>query len=454
MKRYVPIYMTAIGRVNYALFLLTLLALPLPWHITQPLWAAWLISWLLEFRYLLSPRQIWQQLRSRSMIPFVMLLCLLVWDWLSLLWAPDLQAAKSDAIKQMAFFYIFLLALFGVNEHYKKKLHIYVYVIGCMLSIAIYLLYNSYLLHSGTLSEAEHSTLLSTIFPLGESGRIVQLKHRQNYCMELCLALAMLPILLDDISCRASRRVGIVAILLSALWLGLGIYLTGSRIGLVVAFIVIAMDVCYIAIKRHKPSWRLAVAGIVLLAIAAVSLWHHPRIQKLRAEVAFSAQADNYRVAPMTREPRIYIWHTVVSHANEYGIRGLGIGSEVGFLAHCYEADGVGVMGEIGLGPHNQYLTEWMTLGPMAVLWLIAAFVLLPWSTRIKETQDPLSKGYAGLQPVSVLSLAKRERYYIAFTISVIYLLNMLTDSILVVIEPLYLLVAALTLLLPRTSAA
>lgn len=89
----------ALGHLNYAVFLLLLCTLPLPWHITQPLLVVWISLWGLEqvARLILQASgadgiscpmthsTIRQNIRHH--LPLWLLLGYVAWEALSLLWS-------------------------------------------------------------------------------------------------------------------------------------------------------------------------------------------------------------------------------------------------------------------------------------------------------------------------------------------------------------------------------
>ena len=68
MNDFLTKYQTATGRLSYCLFLVTVALLPFPQIFLRYACTAWLISWLLEGRFLMKPnKEDW-----RKMMPFLM----------------------------------------------------------------------------------------------------------------------------------------------------------------------------------------------------------------------------------------------------------------------------------------------------------------------------------------------------------------------------------------------
>jgi hypothetical protein len=51
MRKFLNAYQSVVGVINYVAFVLVLVSLAFPWHFTQPLFAVWLVTWLLEGRW-------------------------------------------------------------------------------------------------------------------------------------------------------------------------------------------------------------------------------------------------------------------------------------------------------------------------------------------------------------------------------------------------------------------
>ncbi|MBR4460375.1 MAG: hypothetical protein IKS26_02590, partial [Paludibacteraceae bacterium] len=110
-------YQVLTGKLNYALFLALLIALPLPRVFLQPIAVAWVIAWVLECRFVNKENWRW----TNMAIPGVLLVILTLWEALSLLWAPDTQAGLSIIDRHWPFIILVLVPLFGFNEHYRTS---------------------------------------------------------------------------------------------------------------------------------------------------------------------------------------------------------------------------------------------------------------------------------------------------------------------------------------------
>lgn len=359
-------YQQYMGSLNYAVFMLILFFLPFPWKYVQPLIVVWLATWALEGCWLQKSHFRF----NRSHVPLLLVALLVVWEGISLLWTPKYDSGISEVNKHLPILAICLISLFGVNEHYhpiKLKMALY---IGALCSILSYgtILYwwtaNERIPFDTTWWDWDIWT------PLG-SPIISLIKHHQYYCMTLLLAICFSGSIYRYCAQRYNRLAALLLIAIGDTLLMAAVILSGSRTMMVMLPIIVILSLWWTlqGIKR----W-LALAGVVIV-MGLSGLWfnrHNSRFIRTQHDVS-QIDIQQIKEQPMSREPRIYIWHTILTHRKEYGIAGMGVGSSDAFLYHYYEQDG---NGNLTFGPHSCYLKTWMEMGPIAALLLIVILCL------------------------------------------------------------------------------
>lgn len=387
-----PIH-TALGHLNYAVFLLLLCTLPLPWHITQPLLVVWISLWGLEqvARLILqasgadgiscpmSHSTIRQNIRHH--LPLWLLLGYVAWEALSLLWSSDTQAGKELLWKHLPLLAVCVVALLGVNEHYRPihlKRAIYA---SSLVSVGMYMMLIYWSWHNGVLQIYGRFFEWEPWAMLG-SNPIGLIKHRHYYCLILLLALCQTGSLYRYYRARYPRWSVWLTLGIGDLILLTAILLSGSRMMLALTPVI-----ALVAMIRYRHTvWKRVVSHpwltgclVIFVIGAGMYVWrHNSRIEKSRKEFQWIGYEQS-RQAPLSREPRIYIWHTVWHSRSEYGLWGMGFGSAYPFLMQQYEKDGIQEMINKGFGVHSQYLTIWMEQGPLAVLFILFILCFAPW---------------------------------------------------------------------------
>lgn len=390
---FVSQYLTYIQWLEYAVFLLLLSTLPLPWHITQPLLVVWISLWGLEqmVRLILPASKANHLLRPvtipslkqdiRDHLPLWLLLGYVVWEAVSLLWSQDVEAGQSILNKHLPLIAIGAVALLGVNKHYQPIQLKRVIYASSLVSVGMYLMLVYWSWQNGAVRIYTHFFVWDPWEMFGSSP-VGLIKHRHYYCLILLLALCQTGSLYRYYRTRYSRLSVCFTLGIGSLILLTAIVLTGSRtMQALIPVIAIAALIRY----RHTVWKRVAsrpwLTGCMLLLVmgAGVYVWkHNSRIEKSRKEFQWIGYEQS-KQAPLSREPRIYIWHTVWHNRSEYGLWGMGLGSAHAFLMQQYEKDGIPEVIEKGYGVHSQYLTVWMEQGPFCVLFLLFILCFAPW---------------------------------------------------------------------------
>lgn len=390
---------TNIKKVNYFLFLSMIASLPLPRIIMQWTWIIWLISWLMEMRFLHH-----ENLRfGKQMIPSLFLAGIVILESISMIWADGCSFRDS----QLSFLILPLIILYGVNELYDWKQISKVLIISCTASVYLYIfiLYwanqpDSYWLRGTTELVPFSLSLFDSHFSL--------IKHRMIYCSLLGIAIILLFLLRMEFIQQWGKGYGICFIVFCLSTMLIGIVATSSRANL---FTLLAIGVVALILYIPKKYRIRAGIGIGMIAIAcAVAIWQlHPRMKNLNIDMVVHPK-DHINDVDM--QPRLLIWNLALEHPKDYLSHGLGVGNSKNYLAEKYEALQLSRYLRDRFGAHCQYLTILMELG-LAVL---IAFIVLWYTIPLCYPKNSIGRKFI-------------------FFVTILVGLNMITDDILCGIE-------------------
>ena len=360
MKKFLSTYQEAFGVLNYVAFLLVLVSLAFPWRFTQPLFAIWLISWLLEGR--------WASLSNfsctRHTVPLLLMCGFVGWEALSLLWTQDLSTGTSELERHLPVFAILLVALFGGNHFYKAHRLKTAVVAGCLLALLSYCVIVYWFMHTGEITRWNFSYW--TFFA---EGPIEHLIHRSDLCIVLIVSLLFTVDLYTYYKNRyPAVYTGLIAGSVICALLA-SIIMTGSR----TAIFLTPLLVCIVFFKlyngRRTKEIALAVitGAIVLIGISAN---YNSRLKSVTADLTQLKESGTEAIES-TREPRLQIYSCALRHLDRYGVFGVGFGSSEAVLQELYVEDGLDLCAQSGYGIHNRYFKVLMEMGPFALLFML-----------------------------------------------------------------------------------
>lgn len=351
-------------------------------------WIAWMATWVLELRFL--------DQRNRTMgkewIPAALMMVYVVWELVSMTWSPDSRECMRVIERHLSVPVVLLVALYGVNDHYRAERFLPSFVGACLASAVLYFfaMYAAY----------EHQALLDNWRPemVDYTMQVDKcfssiLKHRLFYSMTLTMAIMSLPIIFKDKVTAYPKALVWATSGIAALGMVGTIYMTGSRTSIVTLLGLILVVVCYQCAKHKK--W---VAGVIV-AVAIIG-----------AFLAFKTLQP--RMHNVNEDPRWTIWRISWEHIDEVPFWGMGTGQHLQPLSEWFKAGEFNLGVEAHYSTHNQYLGTFMTLGPIAVLLLVGMLVSLPLCSRGKAR-------------------------YIGLCMCLMYGLNMFTDDLMERIDPL-----------------
>lgn len=363
------IYQNWMGKLSFALFLAMLIALPLPRMILQPIAVAWIISWVLEGRFLQRANWRWTPLA----LPGLLLVVLTLWEAVSLLWCPDVSAGLRMIERHWPLVVLVVVPIFGLNANYRAEKVLPTLFAACVASVPLYLFTYYWVWNFDAVIWFRPDLIRPFEFP-SFHGITSLMKLRSYYCIILMLAIFSTPYLYRQYRARYSRAEVVLTLGVADAVLIAGMLMTGSRSAILI-FAVTTVFLMFVSYRRRLKWWWQVLVVVLGLSAGVASVVLSPRFYTF-ANVDFSEL--DLTDSDATREPRFYIWSAVMEHVGDYGLFGLGAGGHVPFLQEQYRQAGALMFLEQGFGPHSQYLSAWMCLGPMAVLLLLAAFVLIP----------------------------------------------------------------------------
>ena len=369
-----------ISRINYLAFLVLLAVLPYGIKCINTVWIVWLVSWLLEFRFLKRP-----VLSRKQLIPFAGLALWFFWNLLSVAWADNKTLAWDSITREMNVLFVLPVAIWGVNGHYNRLTCLRVLLITACCSTFVYLFTHYWLCNSAHAFDkfapaAWHFDILRT------DNLLLQIKHRLHYSNVLCIAILAVVWLYKDHVNRFGKPLTLLFSCLVVMWLITVIYWTGSRVGLILPVIYL----CLAGLIRLNGWKRYAAALTMVLVLGgflfSMKYWH-PRLRDLSAEMWLHYNPE----APIpVNEHRIAIWRTVWEHRADYPVYGLGTGNAQPFLSEKYQERGWTEFIQRGFDTHNQFLNTWMELGVVAALLFVALWCFVPFCFKGNARQFAL----------------------------------------------------------------
>ena len=358
-----------IEHINYFSFLCLLTSLTLPLPFVRFFWIVWLVSWLLECRFLKKP-----DIRRRSLLPMAGLAVWFVWNLLSVAWASDKTQAWLMIGRQVDILFTAPLLIFGVNSLYKRQTWLRVLVYAAAISVVIYL-FNRYWIgnYEHAINKFRDSNF--EINWLWMDDMLLEIKHHTLYSVVLSGSIFGVLLLSSDYEQRYGKPVAVILSTALIAWLSAGIYWSGSRTGILMVAITLSLYLLY----RLKGKQRWIAVAAVLLFFVAVTLsvrWFHPRLKIFNNEELFMYKAEQtYHPA---NEGRVAIWHLIMEERNEYPFYGLGAGNSSVFLKEHYVQRNWQEYIEHGFNAHNQFLATGMELGAVAAILLLLLWLLIP----------------------------------------------------------------------------
>jgi len=362
MHRFIEKYQQFIGALNYFLFILLIAALPFPLEWFRPLWAIWLVSWVLEGRWLQKENFQWR----KWLYPVLLLIVFFLGECISLIWTQDFEQGLTEITKHCSCLAILIIGLFGVNDHYKSSTLKYVWVLSCLISIAAYsLVAYAYI----------HDPYLPKIYPIAwynflGTGLVGATKHHIYLSLSWITGFIFCPCIYKTLAKRFGTTVGACYTCILMFLLIAATLLSESKTAFIALFLIsITMIMLYI---RNKSKYIIIV--IVALSLTTAILYS-PRFHVLYDTLTREDMPTEFN--PNIQEGRFYQWQPIIKHIPDYGFKGLGVGASQKQMIEYYQTE-MPLLANETFGPHNYYLRTMMELGPLAVLFLLFIICYTP----------------------------------------------------------------------------
>ena len=367
------------GQVNYIFFLLIVALLPFPQLFLRYACVAWLITWLLEGRFLRIPTR--QDLYKA--IPFLMFGFWFLWKIISGIWAENREAYLWQLERYMLFGTMIPIGIWGVNQHYNWKQICKVLAISCVAAAGVYFFTLFWIFNADIFNfELGHRPLQSISFDFF-AEKISYIKHRLFLCSTEMMGIMALLYLRKDIIGKYGKTKGYFLITCAIIIMIALILATGSRASILSGVALFTVWMLYklpIRRIRYKIGFVLLACGIGLFALS-----QHPRMQAFDYEDLLSIRETAY-----DHNVRLNIWGSALSSPQDYSLFGLGAGQSTPYLQQKYAEEGLNDYAQISFSAHNQYLTEWIEIGVPGLMFFILAWISIPYFNKKRARKSAM----------------------------------------------------------------
>ena len=367
------------GQVNYIFFLLIVALLPFPQLFLRYACVAWLITWLLEGRFLRIPTR--QDLYKA--IPFLMFGFWFLWKIISGIWAENREAYLWQLERYMLFGTMIPIGIWGVNQHYNWKQICKVLAISCVAAAGVYFFTLFWIFNADIFNfELGHRPLQSISFDFF-AEKISYIKHRLFLCSTEMMGIMALLYLRKDIIGKYGKTKGYFLITCAIIIMIALILATGSRASILSGVALFTVWMLYklpIRRIRYKIGFVLLACGIGLFALS-----QHPRMQAFDYEDLLSIRETAY-----DHNVRLNIWGSALSSPQDYSLFGLGAGQSTPYLQQKYAEEGLNDYAQISFSAHNQYLTEWIEIGVPGLMFFILAWISIPYFSKKRARKSAM----------------------------------------------------------------
>lgn len=379
MNKIMQKYQSAMGQVNYIFFLLIVALLPFPQLFLRYACVAWLITWLLEGRFLRIPTR--QDLYKA--IPFLMFGFWFLWKIISGIWAENREAYLWQLERYMLFGTMIPIGIWGVNQHYNWKQICKVLAISCVAAAGVYFFTLFWIFNADIFNfELGHRPLQSISFDFF-AEKISYIKHRLFLCSTEMMGIMALLYLRKDIIGKYGKTKGYFLITCAIIIMIVLILATGSRASILSGVALFTVWMLYklpIRRIRYKIGFVLLACGIGLFALS-----QHPRMQAFDYEDLLSIRETAY-----DHNVRLNIWGSALSSPQDYSLFGLGAGQSTPYLQQKYAEEGLNDYAQISFSAHNQYLTEWIEIGVPGLMFFILAWISIPYFNKKRARKSAM----------------------------------------------------------------
>lgn len=361
-------YQSAVGQLNYSLFLVTVALLPFPQIFLRYASVAWFATWVLEGHFCSKPsKEDW-----RKAIPFLMFGVWYLWKIISGLWAADIDAYGWQLERYLFFGLLVPVGIWGVNSLYDWKQICRVLAISCVAAVAIYTFTLFWVFNANIFNfDIVPHTLKPLTFDFF-ADKISSIKHRLFLCSTEMMGIMALLYVRKDVLSKFGKYKGWFLIIGGIVMMISFIIATGSRASILSGVALISIWLLYKLPIRHI---RYKIALIIFAcAVGLFALSQHPRMQEFDYTRLMSI-----RNVEKGENVRLNIWGTALDSPEDYSLYGLGAGQSTPYLQKKFVEKGLVNYAKISFAAHNQYLTEWMEIGVIGMIFFILAWISIPY---------------------------------------------------------------------------
>lgn len=361
-------YKKFISKVNFLSFLALLATLPYPLPFIHFFWLVWIVTWLLEFRYLHK-----ENIRIHRGMLYLScgVVIWLLWNILSVSWADNTQAAWANILRYISLLTIPFVGFFGVNEYYDWRKCLKVLLVSSVISIGVYMFTHYWIMNYPYAINKHSDSKIIEIDWLHMNNLLLNIKHRMHFSNLLCILFPFLII--------AHNKIGKLATILTSILLLIAIYMTGSRIALINLIMIATITICWFILRRKKiwvKGLGISMAIIIIILGSTIGMLLHPRNSGHSVTELISVDTDNTNAPAF--EPRFAIWYTALEQPKDYLAYGLGSGNATDYLVKKYQEYGWERYIDRQFSPHNQFLSVCIDLGIVASVLFILFWLGIP----------------------------------------------------------------------------
>ena len=362
-------YLQIVEKINYYLFIVAICMLPFPTRISLYTWVLWIFSWVLEGRFLQKKNLQWH----KGLIPIIMCVVLITWEGISYFWAINKTDAANMLVRHLSFIMILPISLWGVNDQYDFAKAAKYFVISCISSVFIYILYLYVIQHWSYI--LEYNQLPDKACSWNYFGNMIsRYKHRLYYGSVLNLGIvALLQIRNPLLSSNKKIKFSALSFFAELVILVLGIILSASRANMLTLLIISSIAIIQ-PLRGRTRALVASLVGIMAITICSLLFTLHPRFEKLHIDHV--TERETYQTSEI--EPRINIWYSALQNPADYQWYGVGVGCNSEYLKPIFASFNWRKFQDRQYNAHNQYLGIFINLGIFAAIYFLLIWLLCP----------------------------------------------------------------------------
>lgn len=189
----------------------------------------------------------------------------------------------------------------------------------------------------------------------------------------------------------------------------LSLIVIAARISFVIALALFVL----MLLRSGRPWWQRLLAGFVIAALLASSVWLIPPLRERFAE--FSGLSAGGSGVENTITRRAVIMGCGLQVFADHWLCGTGSAASQGVLNGCYSASGMTYPPDQDFNAHNQYLTQGINYGTGALLLFLGMLVL--WVMRCRRIPEALFFILIVLMVFTSESILERQHGVYFFTL-------------------------------------